>query len=123
LKTYTNTNASNKRGNLWYDGRGRVWQRWQDHTVTGAWDLSLTRFVYDGSTLAQEHYFTPAQVSNEWVYSYQYVTYDYLRQPGGIRQKERDGASYKNYFLQANTGIIEFKDEWALSPSVTAHQE
>ena len=35
LITYTNTTV-NDVGNLWYDGRGRVWQRWQDDAVSGA---------------------------------------------------------------------------------------
>jgi len=26
LKSYTHTDASNVRRNLWYDGKGRVWQ-------------------------------------------------------------------------------------------------
>jgi YD repeat-containing protein len=111
LKSHTNTNASNVRGNLWYDSRGRVWQRWQDNSVSGDWDQTLTRFVYDGSTLVQEHNFDVAEVLNAWVYTYDDLTRDYLRQPGGMRQRERVSSIDTDYYLQANQGTLEYKIE------------
>jgi hypothetical protein len=111
LKSHANTNASNVRGNLWYDGRGRVWQRWNDNSNTEDWDGTLLRFVYDGSTLAQEHNFDVAEVLNAWVYTYDDLTRDYLRQPGGTRQRERSGGNDTDYFLQANQGTLEYKVE------------
>jgi hypothetical protein len=111
LKSYTNTNASYARGNLWYDGRVRVWQRWNDNSSTEDWDAALTRFVYDGSTLAQEHNFDVAEVLNAWVYTYDDLTRDYLRQPGGTRQRERSGGNDTDYYLQANQGTLEYKIE------------
>jgi len=38
LKTHTYAGGSNVRGNIWYDGMGRIWQRWNDNSVTGDWD-------------------------------------------------------------------------------------
>ncbi len=38
LRTHTYAGGSNVRGNIWYDGAGRVWQRWNDDSVTGDWD-------------------------------------------------------------------------------------
>jgi YD repeat-containing protein len=109
LKSYSNTNANYTRGNLWYDGRGRVWQRWNDNSNTSALASSLTRFIYDGSTLAQELIFDVENVSDAWVYTYDDLTRDYLRQPGGIRQRERVTGTDTDYYLQANQGKIEFK--------------
>jgi hypothetical protein len=105
------TNASSVRGNLWYDGRGRVWQRWNDNSSTEDWDGTLLRFVYDGSTLAQEHNFDVAEVLNAWVYTYDDLTRDYLRQPGGTRQRERTTGTDTDYYLQANQGTLEYKVE------------
>jgi YD repeat-containing protein len=111
LKSHTNTNASYVRGNIWYDGRGRIWQRWNDNSNTEDWDASLIRFVYDGSQLAQEHTFDVAEVLNAWVYTYDDLTRDYLRQPGGTRQRERSGGNDTDYFMQSNQGTLEYKIE------------
>ena len=111
LKSHTNTNASNVRGNLWYDGRGRVWQRWNDNSVTEEWDATLKRFVYDGGALVQEHELDVAEVSGEWVYTYSDLTRDYLRHAAGVRQRQRSGGNDTDYYLEANSGALEFKTE------------
>jgi len=111
LKSHTNTNASNVRGNLWYDGRGRVWQRWNDNSSTEDWDETLKRFVYDGGALVQEHEFDVAEVEDEWVYTYSDLTRDYLRHPAGVRQRERSGGNDTDYYLEADSGALEFKTE------------
>jgi len=111
LKSHTNTNASNVRGNLWYDGRGRVWQRWNDNSSTEDWDATLKRFVYDGGALVQEHEFDVAEVEDEWVYTYSDLTRDYLRHAAGVRQRERSGGNDTDYYLEADSGALEFKTE------------
>ncbi len=58
VKSHTHTAASNARGNISYDAVGRVWQRWNDNSSTQDWDGTLTRYVYNGATLAQEHQVT-----------------------------------------------------------------
>ena len=87
LKTYTNTTV-NDVGNIWYDGRGRVWQRWVYDSSGETWDSSLTRYVYDGFAYAQEHNFAVEEVEGAWVYTYDQILTDYLRKPGGVRQKD-----------------------------------
>ncbi|MCK4720951.1 hypothetical protein KAU08_09840 [bacterium] len=72
---------------------------------------SLTRFVYDGSQLVQEILFDVEEVETDWVYTYNDLTRDYLRQPGGIRQRERSGGNDTDYFMTANAGTLEFKTE------------
>ncbi len=111
LKSYTHADAGDVRGNIWYDGRGRIWQRWNDNSDTSDWDGTLTRFVYDGNQLAQEIQFTGLVPESEWVYTYVDLTRDYLRQPGGIRQREGTVASHTDYFMTANAGTLEFKTE------------
>ncbi len=111
LKSYTHTAASDVRGNLSYDGRGRIWQRWNDNSDTSYWDATLTRFVYDGSQLVQEILFDVEDVEGSWVYTYNDLTRDYLRQSAGMRQRERDGGDDTDYYMQANRGVFEFKTE------------
>ncbi len=99
LKTHTYPSGLNVRGNIWYDGIGRVWQRWNDDSVTGDWDADLKRFVYDGNALAQEHKFT-ASGNGSWTYSYGRCDIDYLRKPDGIRQKVNNGVGgWDEHFL------------------------
>ena len=111
LKSHTNTNASNVRGNIWYDGQGRVWQRWNDDSGTSEWDATLIRFVYDGSQLVQEHEFGVAEVESEWEYTYDDLTRDYLRHAAGLRQRQRSGGSDTDYFMQLDQGALEYKAE------------
>jgi len=122
LKTYTNTNASNKRGNLSYRSNGTVWQRWQDNTSTSLWDATLKRFVYDGSQLTQEHDWT-ASGNGTWSYLYTDINRDYLGHPGGIRQREGTKASHDDYYMQLNSGVIEYKTERPPAPSIAAKEE
>ena len=104
LKSYTHTDASNVRGNLWYDGKGRVWQRWNDNSSTSAWSENLKRFVYDGAALIQEHTVGAEVVSEKWVYTYTDINRDYLRHPAGVRQREGGASNYTDHYLQANAG-------------------
>ncbi len=103
LKTHTYPSGLNTRGNIWYDGVGRVWQRWNDDSVTGDWDADLKRFVYDGNALAQEHKFT-AGGNGSWTYSYGRCDIDYLRKPDGIRQKANNGVGGWDSHLLFNDG-------------------
>jgi len=99
LRTHTYPSGLNVRGNIWYDGMGRIWQRWNDDSVTGDWDADLKRFVYDGNALAQEHKFT-AGGNGSWTYTYIRCEVDYLRKPDGIRQKVNNGAGgWDSHFL------------------------
>ena len=111
LKSYTHTDASNVRGNVWYDGKGRVWQRWNYDTNSEEWSESLKRFVYDGSVLVQEHSWTATVALEEWHYTYVDINRDYLRHPAGLRQREGTAASNTDYFMQADTGALEYKIE------------
>ena len=123
LKSHTNTNTSNARTNLWYDAMGRVWQRWNDDTVTGSWDTTLARYVNDGQTLAQEHLFTVSRQDSTWVYTYGKLTRDYLRHPGGIRQRERTGSSPNftdtDRFLLLEAGNVAARADRGSSVTVT----
>ncbi len=103
LKTHTYPSGLNVRGNIWYDGMGRIWQRWNDDSVTGDWDADLKRFVYDGPALAQEHKFT-ASGNGSWIYSYGRCDIDYLRKPDGIRQKVNNGVGGWDSHLLFNDG-------------------
>jgi len=111
LKSHTNSNASYVRGNLWYDGQGRVWQRWNDNTNTSEWDPTLKRLVYDGGAMVQEHEFDIQELVGQWVYTYSDITRDYLRHPAGVRQRERTAGNDKDYYMQANQGVLEYKTE------------
>ena len=88
MKSQTHEDAGNVRENLWWDGAGRVWQRWNDNSVSGDWDADLTRCVFDGSSLAQEHKWFASENEDEWSYAYGYITRDYLRNLSGVRQRE-----------------------------------
>jgi hypothetical protein len=107
LKTHTNTGALNVRGNLWYDGLGRVWQRWND--TLGTFAATLKRNVYDGSQLIQEHTFAASQLMGAWVYTYSDITRDYLRHPAGLRQREGGATSYSDWYLGGGGGSLEEK--------------
>jgi YD repeat-containing protein len=111
LKTHTNSNANNKQGNLWYDGLGRVWQRWNYDTGQSSWDGTLTRFVYDGSQLVQEHTSSANQQVGQWVYTYPDISRDYMHHPAGLRQREGTATSYTDHYLQSNAGSIEYKTQ------------
>ena len=112
LKTHENVSAAdNVRGNIWYDGKGRVWQRWNDSSSTPEWDPTLKRFVYDGATLVQEHTVAASVPVDEWVYTYVDINRDYLRHPAGLRQRERSGGNDTDYYLQTDEAALEYKIE------------
>jgi hypothetical protein len=111
LKSYTNTNSSNVRGNNWYDSKGKVWQRWTDNTSTSQWDNTLKRFVYDGSQLVQEHDWTVIDNFGTWVYTYADINRDYQRHPGGMTQRQGTAASYTDNYMQNSGSAIEYKTE------------
>jgi len=112
LKTHENVSAAdNVRGNIWYDGKGRVWQRWNDSSSTPEWDPTLKRFVYDGATLVQEHTVAASVPVDEWVYTYVDINRDYLRHPAGLRQREGTASSNTDYFLQTDQAALEYKIE------------
>jgi len=103
LKSHTHSGASDVRGNLWYDGQGRVWQRWTFEGID--WATDLTRFVYDGA-LAQEQLFDVSG-NGTWTYAYNRLMRDYLRQPAGIRERVRPAqGSDTDYFLMQDQGSI-----------------
>ena len=105
LKSHTNTNAGGLRTNLWYNPMGQVWQRWTD--ISGNWTPSLTRYVYDGGMLVQEHSWSQTHPSGSYIYTYGYLSRDYLMQPGGVRQKESsDGVNSTDRFLITDGGVI-----------------
>ena len=105
LKSHTNTNAGGLRTNLWYNPMGQVWQRWTD--ISGNWTPSLTRYVYDGGMLVQEHAWSQTHPSGSYIYTYGFLSRDYLMQPGGIRQKESpDGINFTDRFLITDGGVI-----------------
>ncbi len=119
LKSFTNEGASNVRTNLWYDGMGRVWQRWNDNTSSGDWDETLMRYVYDGNSLAQEHEFT-ASGNGMWIYNYVRYDRDYLHKPDGVRQRSYVGpTSYTDEFLFRDMADIAAKVPRGSSVSVT----
>jgi hypothetical protein len=111
LKSYTNTNSSNVRGNNWYDSKGKVWQRWTDNTSTSQWDNTLKRYVYDGGQLVQEHDWTVIDNFGTWVYTYADIDRDYQRHPGGMTQRQGTAASYTDYYMQNSANAIEYKTE------------
>ncbi len=100
---FTYPSGLNTRGNIRYDSMGRVWQRWNDNSVTGDWDADLKRFVYDGPALAQEHKFA-ASGNGSWTYTYGRCDIDYLRKPDGIRQKVNNGVGGWDSHLLFNDG-------------------
>jgi hypothetical protein len=93
--------------NLETDGRGRVWQRWV-YLAGSEWDTNLTRYVYDGSAYAQEHNFTVAEDEGAWVYTYDQILTDYLRKPGGVRQRDISTVdqSETDQFLLSDSGSV-----------------
>ena len=104
LRTHTYAGGSNVRGNICYDGMGRVWQRWNDNSSTGDWDADLKRFVYDGNAMAQDHEFVAMEVEGAWSYAYGQLNTDYLRKPDGIRQKVNNGVGGWDSHLLFNDG-------------------
>jgi len=119
LKGFTHAGASNVRTNLWYDAMGRVWQRWNDDSVSGEWDETLMRYVYDGNTLAQEHEFL-ASGNGMWIYNYVRYDRDYLHGPAGVRQRSYVGpSSYTDEFLFRDTADISAKVVRGSSVTVT----
>jgi len=123
IEDHLNHINDKEQSSLWYDGIGRVWQRWNDNSHTSAWDASLTRFVYDGGQLAQEHAVAAANILGAWVYTYSDLTRDYLRHAAGVRQRERSGGSDTDYFMHANQGVIEHKYERAATAEGVARAE
>jgi len=85
LVTFTNSNMGTETMHLWYDGKNRVWQRWIEDNSQMAPELK--RYVYDGRTLVQEHLFNVVN-DDGWVYDYNQILHDYLRKPGGVRQRD-----------------------------------
>jgi hypothetical protein len=108
LQSYTNAGAAGDVGNIWYDGRGRVWQRWIYNSGTEEWDSNVTRYVYDGSAYAQEHMFVAGEVEGAWVYTYDQILTDYLRKPGGVRQRDISTVdqSETDQFLLSDSGSV-----------------
>jgi len=123
LKSYTNTNSSNVRGNNWYDSKGKVWQRWTDNTSTSQWDNTLKRFVYDGGQLVQEHDWTVIDNFGTWVYTYADIDRDYQRHPGGMTQRQGTAASYTDYYMQNSAAAIEYKTERDPASATIARDE
>jgi hypothetical protein len=84
-----------------------LWQRWDYDSVGEMWSDYLTRFVYDGGVIAQEHLVAASEVEEAWVYTYLYLTYDYLRHTGGTRQRKGEvDKSYTDYFLLTDMGSV-----------------
>jgi hypothetical protein len=123
LKSYTNTKASNVRGNNWYDSKGKVWQRWTDNTSTSQWDNTLKRYVYDGGQLVQEHDWTVIDNFGTWVYTYADIDRDYQRHPGGMTQRQGTAASYTDYYMQNSANAIEYKTERDPASATIARDE
>jgi hypothetical protein len=123
LKSYTNSNSGGSRGNVWYDSRGKVWQRWNDQVIGGAWDGSLKRYVYDGGQLVQEHLWDVTEDQGSWVYTYNDIDRDYLRHQGGIRQREGTAASYNDFYLQQSGSSIEIKTQRDQASATIARAE
>jgi hypothetical protein len=107
LKSHYNTNSGGNKTVLWYDALGRVFQR-STMPISGITpEITLTRYVFDGSTLVQEHEWTATESEGSYVYSYNHITRDYLYQAGGIRQRESsDGYSFTDRFLVTDGGPI-----------------
>jgi hypothetical protein len=93
--------------NVWYDGVGRIWQRWQKIGLN--WQGTLSRNVYDGSSLVQEHTFSVANQGGSWVYTYSDISRDYLRHPGGMRERQGTATSYDDYFQQGDSGRVDYR--------------
>ena len=105
LKSHINNNSGGLRTNLWYDALGRTFQRWTD--LSGTKSSTLTRYVFDGSTLVQEHEWGATISGSAYVYTYNHITRDYLYQSGGIRQRESsDGFTFTDRFLVTDGGPI-----------------
>ena len=105
------------------DARGKVWQRWNDQVIGGAWDGSLKRYVYDGGQLVQEHLWDVMEDQGSWVYSYNDIDRDYLRHQGGIRQREGTAASYNDFYLQQSGSSIEIKTQRDQASATIARAE
>jgi hypothetical protein len=123
LKSYTNSQSGGSRGNVWYDSKGKVWQRWNDQVIGGAWDGSLKRYVYDGGQLVQEHLWDVAEDQGSWVYIYNDIDRDYLRHQGGIRQREGGASSYNDFYLQQSGSSIEIKTQRDQASATIARAE
>jgi hypothetical protein len=108
---------------VWYDSKGKVWQRWNDQVIGGAWDGSLKRYVYDGGQLVQEHLWDVAEDQGSWVYTYNDIDRDYLRHQGGIRQREGTAASYNDFYLQQSGAAIEIKTQRDQASATIARAE
>ena len=120
LKTHTHTNASGVVTRLWYDALGRVFQRWPD---SSALPSILTRYVYDGSTLVQEHEWGITESEGAYVYTYHHLTRDYLYQPGGIRQRESsDGFTFTDRFLVTDGGPITASTDQGVTTTVNYNE-
>jgi hypothetical protein len=104
LKSHTHSGTDDVT-HLWWDGLGRVWQRWDYDSGSEMWSDYLTRFVYDGGLLAQEHLFIVFGESS-WDYTHVQLTHDYLRQPAGTRDRKATNGGYVDYFLLSDMGTI-----------------
>jgi hypothetical protein len=122
--SFAKGSAPTERTNLWYDALGRVWQRWNDNPQTTDWAATAKRYVFDGSSLVQEHEFDVEEIQPQfkegggegseameeqpyWEYTYNKVLVDYLHQPGGLRQYrwDDDDEEYKTEFLMNDGGM------------------
>jgi hypothetical protein len=105
------------------DARGKVWQRWNDQVIGGAWDGSLKRYVYDGGQLVQEHLWDVMEDQGSWVYTYNDIDRDYLRHQGGIRQREGTATAYNDFYLQQSGSSIEIKTQRDQASATIARAE
>ncbi len=110
LKTYRLGDTTT---HIWWDGLGRVWQRWDYDEGEETWSMDVFRYVYDGMTLVQEHKFNALHLISEppdleaWAYMYMYLIRDYLHQQGGIRQRESDdGSTFTDRQLMTDRGVM-----------------
>jgi hypothetical protein len=108
---------------VWYDSKGKVWQRWNDQVIGGAWDGSLKRYVYEGGQLVQEHDWDVMEDQGSWVYTYNDIDRDYLRHQGGIRQREGGASSYNDFYLQQSGSSIEIKTQRDQASATIARAE
>jgi len=82
-------------------------------------ESDLTRYVFDGSSLAQEHKWFASENEDEWSYAYGYITRDYLRNLSGVRQRESaDGQNFVDRHLFEDSGSISARTDRASTTSI-----
>ena len=98
-----------------------MFQRWTDLSATKS--STLTRYVFDGSTLVQEHEWGATISESAYVYTYNHITRDYLYQSGGIRQRESsDGFTFTDRFLVTDGGPITASIDQGVTTNVTYNE-